>query len=348
MADSTNKNQHNKARVRALWNALDAAAPDAIAQVCSNHLDPDFAWSGPAPIGRCEGPGGLAHSFWEPLKRAIPDLSRQTHLLFGGPSSGRADGGPDGRMWVCGTGYLCGTPTGAFLEIPAVNHQVRIRWGEFLRFDGEEIIEAQTIIDFVDWFDQIGVPVLPPPRGAAYVYPPPTAYDGILDRVQDSSVADETLAFGREFLFGGLNRFDGDDMSKMGMARFFHPNVKWYGPGGIGACLSLVEFETLHQRPWLVAYPDRKVQDLESLFAEGRLLGASGVVAVIGTHLGPYLDQPATGKTINFSGLDFWLRDGDKFTENWVFVDMIDIFAQFGVDLFARMRAQATAQGMAA
>ena len=126
----------------------------------------------------------------------------------------------------------------------------------------------------------------------------------------------------------------------MGMADFFHPNVKWYGPGGIGACFSLTEFETLHQRPWLEAFPDRKVQNLDALIAEGALLGAAGVAGVCATHSGVYLTTPASGKPITVSGLDFWLRQDGKFTENWVFVDMVDLFAQMGEDLFARLHQQ--------
>jgi predicted ester cyclase len=339
-------NQRNKAKVLAFWDALDKVGSGAIQRVCADHLDPGFVWNGPAPLGRCERLEILAESFWAPLKKAIPDLRRETHLFFGGASSGRADGSQDGRMWVCGTGYLSGLPLESFLGIPAVGRPVRIRWGEFLRFDGERIVEAQTIIDFIDWFEQIGLPVLPPPRGAAHVFPAPTGYDGVLEAPQDDAETRETLKFGRDFIYGGLNSFDQQNLAKMGMARFFHPNLKWYGPGGIGACLSFSEFETLHQRPWLVAFPDRKVQDLESLFAEGHLLGASGVVAVRATHTGPYLDQPATQKKIEFSGLDFWLRSGDKLTENWVFVDMVHLFAQFGVDLFARMHAQARTRGI--
>ncbi len=348
MADKLETNQRNKARARAFWDALDATGPEAAAQVCASHLAPDLTWDGPAPLRRQVGPEALAEAFWQPLKRAIPDLRRQTHMLFGGASSGRVDGGPDGGMWVCGTGYLTGTPVGTFLGIPPTGRPVRIRWGEFLRIEDEAMVGAQLIVDFIDWFDQIGLPVLPPPRGAAHVWPAPTGFDGVLLHDQDSAETAASLQLGRDLLYGGLNRFDESDLTSIGMARFFHPNVKWYGPGGIGACLSLEEFQALHQRPWLTAYPDRKVQDLASLFAEGRLVGASGVVGVIGTHQGPYLDQPATGKTIEFSGLDFWLRSGDRFTENWVFVDMIDIFAQFGTDLFARMRAQAGARGMAA
>ena len=71
----------------------------------------------------------------------------------------------------------------------------------------------------------------------------------------------------RKFLFEGLNSFDKEALSSMGVADFFHSNVNWYGPGGIGACFSLKEFQSYHQQHWLTGFPDRKVQDLDSLFA---------------------------------------------------------------------------------
>ena len=36
--------------------------------------------------------------------------------------------------------------------------------------------------------------------------------------------------------------------------------------------------------------------------------------------------------------LDFWRVENGKIRENWVLLDLIDIFAQIGVDVFARMR----------
>ena len=88
-----------------------------------------------------------------------------------------------------------------------------------------------------------------------------------------------------------------------------------------------------------MAFPDRQVQDLDNLIAEDRMVGASSFPGVLATHTGVYQDTAATGNKIAFNGIDFWLKTEGKFTENWVFVDMIDLFNQFGVDLFARMRA---------
>ena len=332
--------QKCKSKVLDFWQAIDAAKFGEATAICERFLAKDFHWKGPTPLGHTHTAQEYSSAFWEPLKNAIPDIKRETHLFCGGYSSGKADGGPDGQLWVCGTGYFHGVAKDAFFGIPATAKNLKIRWTDFYRFEGDEIVECQCIIDFVDWFDQIGLGVLPPSRGVSHVYPAPTAYQGVLSEAQDQSETNKTLEIGRTFVFGGLNEFDESDLSSMGLARFFHDNIKWYGPGGIGACLSLKEFEELHQQPWLVAFPDRKVQDLESLFAEDHILAGSGVAGVIATHTGQYLNQPATGKRIELSGIDFWLRTGEKFTENWVFVDMVHLFDQFGVDLFELMKTK--------
>ena len=36
--------------------------------------------------------------------------------------------------------------------------------------------------------------------------------------------------------------------------------------------------------------------------------------------------------------LDFWRVEGDLIRENWVLVDLLDVYAQLGVDVFARLR----------
>lgn len=334
---ATDINQRNKATALTLWAALDRDPVSAVRML--EHIK---TWQGPEPIGLHSSGDGIVEAMFAPLRAAIPDLHRTTHILMGGQSNAQVDGRGDGAWWVAGTGYYTGRATRDVFGVPTGKHDLRIRWGEFLRFDADgHITHAQTIWDFVDWFEQIGLPILPRPTGASHVYPTPTGYDGILAAPQSASETDHSMGLGRALIFGGLNTFDETDLSSMGMARFFHPNIKWYGPGGIGACLSLDEFETLHQRPWLIAFPDRKVMHLESLFAEDRMVAASGPMGVVATHTGPYLGHPASGARLEVSGLDFWLRTGGQFTENWVFVDMVHLFAQMGVDLFARARGHA-------
>ena len=303
-----------------------------------DHLASALIWDGPQPVPAVRSRLEFFETWLEPLNKALPDFQRQLHILMSGTSSGKVSGEPDDRQWVAGMGYLNGAAKDAFFGIPAGGKPLRLRWAEFLRFQGNEIDEVQMQIDIVDWLEQIGCPILPGSRGVPGVWPAPTAIDGVAFSSHEGETA-KTLKLGRDLLFGGLNSFDSQNLSSMGMSRFFHPNVKWYGPGGIGACLSLDEFEEFHQNPWLKSFPDRKVQDLSSLFANGRFLAASGTAAVKATYNGAaYLDggQPK-GEPLVFSGLDFWLRTDDVFTENWVFVDFVHLFSQMGIDLIDRI-----------
>ena len=331
------ENQRNKAKAAEWWAASDSAPADALADLAQTHLGADLHWQGFAPVGDFNSTAAMLDRYLVPLRTAFAEFRRETHILMGGVSSGKADGGPDGVHWVGGTGYFHGVQTGDLWRIPARNQRLRLRWGEFLEFDAEgNIVRIQMLIDVIDWLEQIGLSPLPNPRGAPFVYPAPTGLDGVM--IDDMGDASALLEFGRQFIFGGLNAFDQDDLKSMGMADYFHPNLKWYGPGGIGACLSLTEFETLHQAPWLRAFPDRKVGDLDNLIAEGDIVGASSLPGVWLTQTGPYLGFAPQKKRAGVNGIDFWRYEDGQFTENWVFVDMIHFFDQLGVDLMERVR----------
>ncbi|MEM9210813.1 MAG: hypothetical protein AAGA63_04940 [Pseudomonadota bacterium] len=318
-----------KTLARAYWQACDTGGD------ISQYFAERFIWDGPRPAPRATNIAELNDAWLHPFRAACPDMTRSTHILMVGASDGKVDGGPDGRIWVGGTGYLIGLAKAPLWTIPARDTPLRIRWGEFLCIEDGKITEVHLAIDLMDWLEQIGLSVLPKFDGASHVWPAPTAFDGVeFDPVGTT----ETMELGRGLLFGGLNAFDESALTSMGMADYFHPNLKWYGPGGIGACLSLKEFQDFHQGPWLRSFPDRKVQDLP-LIAEGRLLGACGPAAVKGTHGGEAFRSsgPGQGQPIEFSGLDFWLRTDDAFTENWVFVDFVKLFECMDIDLMDRV-----------
>lgn len=305
-------NQQNKHIVWDFWQALDNALDAQSIDLAHQAMSKEIAWYGPDPINQLQGIDSFITDFWLPLRRSFPDLKRQTHLFMGGESNGRVDGNValDGKQWVSGTGYLQGTFAQDYLGIPATGGPVHIRWGEFCRVEAGKIVEVYFLLDLIDLMQQAGYQVLPPSRGQDGVYPPPSANDGILLAAQDAQETAYSLQHIRRFIFDGLNKYDQSELKSMGMADFFHADVHWYGPGGIGACLSLKEFEDLHQIPWLIAYPDRQVQDLTALIAEGSYSGAPGWAGVRATHTGPYLDAPATGNAIAFNGLDWWKRQG--------------------------------------
>ncbi len=338
-------NQLNKQIVWSLWQALDDVDPGRGDAAAHAALAPGLAFHGHDPVNHLNGVDAFLHAFWHPLRRSFPDLQRQTHIFMAGASNGRRDGdmSKDGRLWVGGTGLMTGRFTQDYLGIPATGQRVSLRWGEFCRVEGGRIVEVFFLIDMLDLLQQAGLQVLPPSRGHEGIWPAPRAADGVMHEAQDAAVSAYSLDHIWRFIYQGLDRYDKSDLRSMGMANWFAPRVHWYGPGGIGACLNFHEFETLHQRPWLVAFPDRAVQDLDALIAEGDYSGGPGWAGVIATHSGPYQDHPATGRRVQINGMDWWKRSGEQYVENWVFVDMLHLFRQFGVDLLDRAREQAAA-----
>ena len=332
-------NQSNKRLVRGFWQSLEAAAPGEQQAVVDSVMASDLTWHGHDPVGDLHGANSFVNDFWQPLLHSFPDIRRQTWLFFGGESNGRVDGDitRDGRTWVTGTGCFTGVFAEDYLGIPATGSQVNIRWGDCSRVVDGRIVEVFFLLDLIDLMQQAGCHVLPPSLGADHVYPPPKAGDGILLDAQEQKESAYSLDHIRRFNFESLNGYDETNLESMDVPGFFHPEVHWYGPGGIGACYSLKEFQDYHQLPWLHAYPDRKIQDLDGLFAEGNYSGGTGWTGVIATHKGEYKGVRATGRTIKFNGLDWWKREGDLIVENWVFVDMIHLFRQFGIDLFDRL-----------
>ncbi|NCF67654.1 MAG: hypothetical protein GWP61_16945 [Chloroflexi bacterium] len=335
-------NQANKHIVWDFWQALENASATEVEEVARMVMAEDVVWHGPDPINDLQGVGSFVSDFWLPLLHSFPDLKRRTYILCSGKSNGRLDGdiSLDGKMWVSGTGLLTGTFAQDYLMIPATKGEISIRWGEFCRMEQGKIVEVYFLLDLLDLMQQAGFHVLPPSRGQDGVYPPPHAHDGVMLDTQNEQDSAYSLDHIRRFIYDGLNKYDQSELESMGIANFFHPDVQWYGPGGIGACLSLQEFQGFHQQHWLIAFPDRLCRDLDALIAEGSYSGAPGWASVKATHAGQYLDCPATGKKVEFNGLDWWKREGEMFVQNWVFVDMIHLFRQFGIDLFERLAQQ--------
>jgi hypothetical protein len=52
------------------------------------------------------------------------------------------------------------------------------------------------------------------------------------------------------------------------------------------------------------------------------------------------MDIPATGKMMTLRDFDWYKRDGNHFIQNWIPIDIIDLFKQLDVDLFDRMHRQ--------
>jgi predicted ester cyclase len=340
-------NQRNKEIVWDFWQKMNHVESDDVANVIRAAVHEDVDWNGPHPINQLQGADALITGFWQPLLQSFPDLKRKADIFMGGLSGG--------EEWVSGLGYLTGTFAQDWLGIPATGEKTNIHFGQFYVMREGKIAESYVILDLLAVMRQAGFQVLPPARGAeGGKVPGPRTGDGVLLTEQDEL---ETRKTGQlvEAMLQGLRRYDrrrdGKSMRSMEQEHYWHPQMHWYGPTGIGACLSLEEFEDFQMRPWMYAFGEWPDPDDPG---DGRRIGlgedgylAEGHYASLGVwdvpfsrHHGEYLGVPATGKLLTMRDFDWYRREGNLLIENWVPIDMVDLFMQMGVDLFDRLRRQ--------
>lgn len=336
-------NQENKELVWDFWQRMNYVIPDNLNQLVKSRMHTDIAWFGPQPINALKGVEAVISDYWQPLYHSFPDIKRKCDVFLGSESCG--------EYWVSACGYFTGTFARNWLGIPATGEKTNIHFGQHYRVEEGMIVENYLILDIISVMRQAGFQVLPPALGTegGKVFPPVTG-DGVLLSEQDPL---ETLQTRQlvSAMIKGMMRFDGRNLRTMEMDNYWSPDMHWYGPAGIGSCYSLEEFEDFHQRPWLRAFPDR---GLHGEPGKGRMIGikngeilAEGKYASLGiwdtvfsVNRGAFRGVPATGKLMTIRDFDWYRRDSNRLVQNWVPIDLVDIFLQLGVDLFERLQQQ--------
>lgn len=343
-------NQKNKESVWDFWQKLNHVGAANVPAAVRAAVHDDVDWNVSAPIDQLLDVENSITGFWAPLFQSFPDLKHEPYVFMGG-----IDGSSDlyatvgGEEWVSGCGYLTGSFVNDWLGIPATGRKTHIWFGVFYVMRQGKIAEAYLQLDILAGMRQAGFQVLPPAPGAeGGKIPGPVAKDGLLLTEQDplKSRKSQQLvqAMGR-----GMRRYlrsrDGGDLRSMEQDKYWHPDMKWYGPSGIGACFSKEEYEDFHQRPWLEGFGDRNISRAGSgrrmgRIGEGKYCAGGIWDTAYSHHNGTYAGVPATGRLMTLRDFDWWKREGEYLIENWVPIDMIDLFRQMGVDLMERLRLQ--------
>ncbi len=323
----------NTARLAPLRRALYDFAPDSVRAALADAFAPDAAVHLAYPFEDMDGADGLYGRALGPLHSAWPDLERRDHIVIAGET-------PHGDQWVGCGGFYLGTFAEPWLDIPPTGHLAHMRFHEFFRVEDGRVVEMQALWDIPEVMMQAGAWPMAPSLGREWHVPGPASQDGLGPHDPDMAIAtrqhiiDMLTAMKRHPSQGGPE--------VMEMERYWHPRMTWYGPSGIGTGRGIEGFRNWHQIPFLNAMPDRGQyvdEIVYHFFAEGAYAGVTGWPDMIQTltHDGWMGIAPA-GKRITMRSLDFWRLEDGLIRENWVMVDLLDVYAQLGVDVFARLR----------
>ena len=288
------------------------------------------------PFGDMEGPEMLYEVAYAPLFTALPDLERRDWIISTGMDA-------DGADWIGCAGHYIGTFLSPFLDIPPTGHLAHMRFHEFYRVAEGKVVEMQAIWDLPELMLQADAWPMSPSLGRELFIPGPAAQDGLRFDGRSARQGTHSLGVVTEMLTN-LSRHPlegGPEIMKA--ERYWHPQINWYGPAGIGTARGLAGFRNWHQIPFLKALPDRRGGTTGSLkchfYGDGPYVVATGWPNMQMTVSGDgWLGIAPAGQKITMRSLDFWRVEGDLIRENWVLVDLLDVYAQLGVDVFSRLR----------
>ncbi|MEM7220667.1 MAG: nuclear transport factor 2 family protein [Pseudomonadota bacterium] len=131
-------------------------------------------------------------------------------------------------------------------------------------------------------------------------------------------------------MYGGLNQ------NVLGlMERYWHADMVWDGPAGIGTKRGIKAFEEDYRSAFIRAFPDKHAHDVVRI-AEGDWVAGTGYQTTTFAH--DWLGIPATGEGVKVRYMDFWrIADDDngqpKLAENLVLIDILGVLEQAGYDV---------------
>ena len=312
----------NKKILWDFWQALNACQGRDVGEIVRAYVDEHAAWYGPHPLNHFLGAQAQLEGFWQPLFSSFANLQRRTDMFIGGH-----------EHWIGAIGYFNGLVTRDWLGIPATGEAMHIRFGEFSAVHHGKVVLTYINLDILDVLRQAGYQLVPTSLGKEGLVPGPKTADGVFFTPREAAEGAKTLALAKT-MCRALN-------TPACEPYWDSQNMMWYGPSGIGTAHGYKQFEDWHQNPFNHAFPTYSADRMGVHIAEvgeGNFAGWVGWPSIIAAHSGDYMGIQPSGKMIAWRLMDFYRREGDLIVENWVPIDMVYVYLQLGLDVFAELR----------
>jgi len=322
--------QDSKALVLQLYEELEAASARDAGGVLNRFTSSDYQFRGVHPFNEIDGADAVADTVWKPLRNAFTAMQRRQDIFMAGTNS------EDGDQWVTSMGKFMGLFDNDWLGIPATGKITFLPYVEFSRISDGKICESAFFCDIISVMQQVGLTPLPIQTGAEIINPGPRTHDGLMFDAQDAAESAKTLEL--------VNRMCDDLMSdglkspSENLAKTWHEDMAWYGPGGIGATYTIDRYQMQHQAPFGAGLDDIVFNGHLCNYAEGNYAGWFGWPNLSMTSSGGFMGLPASDRKLHMRVVDMYRRDGDKLAENWIFIDMLYWMLQQDVDVLERTR----------
>ena len=135
-----------------------------------------------------------------------------------------------------------------------------------------------------------------------------------------STVQEQNKGLIHRFFGAGINLAQADVFDEIIAPHYVNHDLPAPAPGPDGLRQVVGMFKA--------GFPDLHAT-VEAAIAEGDQVATRGNIT--GTHNGPFMNIPPTGKSIKITYNDIWRIENGQAVENWVQMDMLGLMQQLGV-----------------
>lgn len=327
------KIQLSKNLVRELYHELDGGSADAFGRKLSKLTASNYLWRGFHPFNELVGASEVTEKFYQPLTCALSNLTRRQDVFFAGQNMYAND-----EIWVCSMGHLLGLFDKPLLSIQPSHRIAMLRYCEFNLVVNGKIQQTAMYFDLPHLMAQAGQYPFPQQSAAQLVQPGPATHDGLLFDAQPKNEGEKTLEVINRMV-GDLGQWQSGLPLEKELARTWHQDMLWWGPTGIGATYTIPRYAQQHSGIFRKVFTNRSKTKHICRMAEGHFGGFFGWPNFTAEHIGGFIGLPAFDKPVEFRVIDIYRRAGDKLAENWIFIDMLHMLKQAGVDVLERHAA---------
>ena len=324
--------QTEKKLVLEFYHELDNSDNDEHFKIIDKYFSEKYLWRGFHPFNEINSPEALFKKFWIPFKHSMSRVQRRMDIFMAGSNSLLAGG-----VWVVSMGHLMGLFDRSWLGILPTRKMAFLRYCEFNRIENNKIVETAMYFDIPHLMTQAGMPPFQSQTAAHLVQPGPLTHDGLLFEPQNETETKKTLD-AINFMVADIKDWTGgrEEPLEKELARSWNDDMIWWGPEGIGATYTIERYAKQHSGPFRKGFDKRIFNGHICRMSEGFFGGFFGWPNLTLRPTGGFMGMPEFEKSADMRVIDIYRRNGEKLTENWIFIDLLHFWNQLGVDFLAK------------
>ena len=329
------KLQDAKQIVLHLHSSLDDGGIAAYEQSLNDCTDSKYFWRGFHPFNEIRGASAVVEGFYRSLAQSLTSLTRRPDVFFAGENQFAS-----GEVWVCSMGHLMGLFDEEWLGIRPTNKLAMLRYCEFNKVADGKVAETAMYFDIPHLMHQADQFPFAPQTGAQLLQPGPQTHDGLLYDGQDPEEGRKTLELINKMV-SDLGQWQSDLPLEEELALTWHDDMLWWGPSGIGATYTIERYAKQHSGIFRKSFSNRSKTKHICRMSEGLYGGFFGWPNFTATLEGGFMGLPKSDVPAEFRVIDIYRRNGEKLAENWIFIDLLHMLNQMGVDVLRRNQSDA-------